>query len=214
MGLPFGLQGISCLRHKSLSRTEPSNDDDSPHPYHFVFSDRRATNPRINRSNSTQSILSFRSINTSLMISFHLPLFLLLYMMIALLRTKKTLEPLKSQADEMKWEVSCLFRLWRKSHVLQRCLSKSPWNSVTLPTHQFLGGSEPDKEDTYWPENAPHWRTGTSILQKVVSTISPKNITLFFIFLCDLLFFASNQFEAHESLMIFIKVYLILSLIP
>ena len=111
MGLPFGLQGISCLRHKSLSRTEPSNDDDSPHPYHFVFSDRRATNPRINRSNSTQSILSFRSINTSLMISFHLPLFLLLYMMIALLRTKKTLEPLKSQADEMKWEVSCLFRL-------------------------------------------------------------------------------------------------------
>ena len=113
MGLPFGLQGVSCLRQKSLSRTEPSKDDDSPHPYHFVFSDRRATNPRINRFNPTQSILLFRSINTYIMISFHLPLFLLLYMLIFLLRTKQNprTTQISSHGDETKWEVSCLFRL-------------------------------------------------------------------------------------------------------
>ncbi|KAF3555290.1 hypothetical protein F2Q69_00011305 [Brassica cretica] len=37
-----------------------SKDDDSPHPHHFVFSDRRATSRRINRFNPPQSILSFQ----------------------------------------------------------------------------------------------------------------------------------------------------------
>lgn len=53
-----------------------------PSPLSLRLPDRRETKPRINRSTSTQSILSFQSINNSFMISFHLPLFLLLYILI------------------------------------------------------------------------------------------------------------------------------------
>ncbi|KAG5374713.1 hypothetical protein IGI04_039309 [Brassica rapa subsp. trilocularis] len=38
----------------------------------------------------------------------------------------------------------------------------SACSSVALPTNPFLGGSEPDQEDAYWPRNAPH-RRGTVI---------------------------------------------------
>lgn len=104
------------------------------------------------------------------MISFHLPLFILLYILIFLFHINQNPRTTQNSihGDETKWEVACLLRLGWTIHVLQGCLSRSPWSSATLPTHPFLGGSEPDQEDADWPRIAPHRRTGESILQKIV----------------------------------------------
>ena len=97
--------------------------------------------------------------------------------------------PSLDHGDETKWEVYCLLRLWWESYVLQRCLSRAACNSVALPTHPFLGRSEPDQEDTDWPRNAPHRRTGKSILQKnsfdsLISMFSENFKRLFKLFYC------------------------------
>ncbi|WZZ61559.1 hypothetical protein YC2023_061666 [Brassica napus] len=96
------------------------------------------------------------------MVSLHLPLFLLLYILLSFLCKNQT--PKNTQTsiygDDTKWEVNCLLRIRRQSHVLQRYLS--PRISVAVSAPPFLGGLEPNKEDVYWPRDAAHQRTGNS----------------------------------------------------
>ena len=99
------------------------------------------------------------------MVSFHLPLFLFLYIMLVFPCTNQNPRTTQTSihGDETKWKVNCLLRLRRKNHVLQRCLVGSPRSSVAISAHPFLGGLEPTKEDTYWPGDSAHRRTGTVI---------------------------------------------------
>ena len=125
---------------------------------------------RINRATSTPSIFRFNQSISSLWFRFTS---LFSYFFIYWSSFQSTQNPRTTPSlihgDETKWKGSCLLRLWRKSHVIQRCLSRSACSSVALPTHSFLGGSEPDQENAYWSQNAPHRRAGESILQKIVS---------------------------------------------
>ena len=100
--MPFGLQRsfICPIRRRSQNKTEPSNDGDSSHPYHFVFSDRRATNPITNRS----TVNTFVSINQYLLNDFVSPPSFPppLYDDLLFSVLTKTLEPLKVQSMAMK----------------------------------------------------------------------------------------------------------------
>ena len=156
--VPFGL----CRSYSSASAF-------APHLYHFVFPieekrSRESIDPLLRNRyfhfNQSITPLWFR-------FTFLFSSFFIYWSSFQSNQNPKT-TPRLDHGDETKWEVSCLLRIWWESYVLQRCLSRAACNSVALPTHPFLGGSEPDQEDADWPRIAPHRRTGESILQKIV----------------------------------------------
>ena len=99
------------------------------------------------------------AINLFLMVSLHLPPFLLLYILFS--PSCSNQNPRNSiDGDETAWEVYCLLRLRRKSPLPQRSLARFPRSSVAVSAHPFLGGLEPAEEDAYWHGDATHRRTG------------------------------------------------------
>ena len=123
-------------------------------PIHFVFS---PSNRRLCVFHRFFTI-NF-AINLFLMVLFHLPPFLLLYILFS--PSCSNQNPRNSiDGDETAWEVYCLLRLRRKSPLPQRSLARSPRSSVAVSAHPFLGGLEPAKEDAYWHGDATHRRTG------------------------------------------------------
>lgn len=136
----------------------------------FVFSVWYHIDPVLSIHFYNQCSTTSRSINCFFMISFQFTLFLHLYILTFFLEFKSN--PRTSltsiDGDKTEWEIPYHQRLWWKSHVLPRCHTWSPRNSVAFPFGPFLGGLEPSEEDTYWPWDASHRRTGTWTHQNVV----------------------------------------------
>ena len=151
-----------------------------------LFSSITSSSSRETKSSRFWSIHQLWTINIFFMASIQLPFFLLLYILLSFLITNQN--PKNAQTsihgDETKWEVNCHLRLRRQSHVLKRCLTGSPWISVAVSAHPFLGGLEPSEEDAYWPRDVDHRRTGTVIFPIIyLKTFLPNYLCCVYVFL-------------------------------